>query len=119
MKIGITERNVDVTYHTFSDKKNRKSQFSYVSVNLSLIADYNAFGADGPAEALGHEEAIEMVRGRAFLFDPRAAFVGGAENRALVADDPTVLVVGKVDPHKRFGVVRYYAGPRRSAVFGT
>ncbi len=43
---------------------------------LPLIPDYYAFGADGPAVAFGHEEAVEVVGGGAFLFDPGAAFVG-------------------------------------------
>jgi hypothetical protein len=44
--------------------------------SLPLIPDYYAFGADGPAVAFGHEEAVEVVGGGAFLFDPGAAFVG-------------------------------------------
>ena len=43
--------------------------------SLSLVADDDAFGADGPAGSAGHVEAVEVVWCGAFLLDPGAALV--------------------------------------------
>ena len=44
--------------------------------DLALVSDDDALGSHGPSVSFGHEEAVEVVRGRAFLFDPGAALVG-------------------------------------------
>ena len=86
--------------------------------SLSLVADDDAFGTDGPAVAAGHEESVEGVGGGTFLPDPGAALVGRAKDRALVADDPAVLIVGEIDSHQGLGKVGDDAGPRSAAVLG-
>ena len=44
--------------------------------SLSLVSDNDTFSADGPGVAAGCVEAVEVVGGGAFLFDPGASLVG-------------------------------------------
>lgn len=86
---------------------------------LLFVSEDQAFFTDGPAVFLVHVEAVEVFPCIDLLSGPGFAFVAGAENVASFADDPAVLVVGKIDAQECGLEVRFDLFPGRTAVRGS
>ena len=64
---------------------------------LPFIPQHRAVAAHGPAVFLVDREGVEILLSAAFLLDPCAPAVAGAQDRAAAPDDPAVVRVDETD----------------------
>ena len=95
-----------------------KSNFHAKSRIYFKYSEDSAACPDCPTVLFDHIKAVQVVRGRAFLFEPRPPSVRRTQDRSLMTDDPTVLIVSKIDAFECFGKSRADLFPISAAVFG-